>query len=133
MGRSPSCLIFTLDFGGESEFNHTKSKTRNTMPLGLGMKTPLLSLLLLFQPVRPQTPLSSSYYAQWDRSGASVADRMTLGLCATFGANMERYWCTLQPVMAGVSRGDDELFHEKNGANVRGCWGHMEGGIRKAR
>lgn len=97
------------------------------------MKPPLLSLLLLFQPMRPQTPLFPSCYAQWDRSGAGVADRMTLGLCATFGANMERYLCTLQPVRAGASRGDGELFHEKNGANVRVCWSHAEGGIRKVR
>lgn len=34
----------------------------------------------------------------------------------------------LQPVQAGASRGDGELFHEKNGANDRGCWSHAEGG-----
>ena len=29
----------------------------------------------------------SSYYAQWDRSGASVAERKTSDLCATSGAS----------------------------------------------
>lgn len=120
-------------FGGESEFSHTKSRTRDKMPPGSGMKIRLSSLLLLFQSVRPYNSLSSSYYAQWDRSGASVADRLTLSLCATFGANMGENLFKLQPVQAGASRGDGELFHEKNGANDRGCWSHAEGGIKKAR
>lgn len=115
----------------ESKFIHTKSKKRDTMPPGSGMKTTLSSLLLLFQPVRRQYSLSSSYNEQWDRSGASVADRLTLSLCATFGANMGKNLFTLQPVQAGASRGDGELFHEKNGANDCGCWSHAEGGIKK--
>lgn len=95
-----------MDVGGESEFIHTKSKRDDTMPPSPGMNTPLSSLLPLFQPVRPQNSLSSSYYAQWDRSGASVADRLTLSLCATFGAKVGKNLFTLQPVQAGASRGD---------------------------
>lgn len=127
-------LVVTLDvLEVNPSLFHTKSKTRETMPPGPGIKTPLSSLLLQFQPVRRQNSLSSSYYAQWDRSGASVADRLTLSLCATFGANMGKNLCTLQPVQAGASREDGELFLEKNGANDdRCCWGHAERGTKKA-
>lgn len=63
--------------------------------------------------MRPQNSLSFSYYAQRDRSGASVAERLTLSLCATFGANVGENFITLQPVQAGASRGDGQLFHKK--------------------
>lgn len=69
------CILTTTQID-DTSYRHVQARSPNDIPL-------------VFVPPTDITPnaLFFSYYAHWDRSGASVADRKTSGLCATFGAN----------------------------------------------